>query len=100
MIAALVAQAGRQAIEPTDTTLGGYPASRFEFGADLDMSSCPAGNLRLWRSPDGENEPVIDRGTIVTVYIVDVDDVSVWRLVDDLARGRHPRQLGRARRGR
>jgi hypothetical protein len=78
VIAALAAQQGRQAIEPSATTVGGYPASRFQFAADFkNAGACRVGNLALWESAEGSGVPAIDTDHIVTVYVVDVDGTPV-----------------------
>jgi hypothetical protein len=72
MVTALDGQRGHQPAERTDTTLGGYPATRFTFTADADTAACTFGTLGLWRSRGGTDTNV-EPGDVVTVYVVDVD---------------------------
>ena len=78
--AALAAQVGHDTIGPTDVTIGGYPASRFEFifPADFDDdTACDDGTM--WLFP-GEPDPGIfniDPGTAMSVHVVDVDGSAV-----------------------
>jgi hypothetical protein len=78
--AALAAQEGHETIGPTNVTIGGRSASRFEllFPADFnDDTSCDDG--MMWLFP-GDPDPGIfnvDPGTTVTVYVVDVNGVAV-----------------------
>ena len=77
---ALSAQVGHETVGPTDVTIGGYPASRFEFlfAADFDDdTACDDGTI--WLFP-GDPDPGIfnfDPGTTMTVYVVDVDGPTV-----------------------
>ena len=77
LITALTEQTGHATTGPSTVTLGGYPASRFEFSvpADFDASSCDSQIIRLW--PDaGPNEDFglpIAPGQTTTVYVVDLD---------------------------
>ncbi len=87
LVAALSDQAGREASDPVDVTVGGYPAKRLELSVpgDLDVSSCDGGSYRVWLEP-GElhtDEPILDSDipSLVThvagqrdvVYIADID---------------------------
>lgn len=76
--AALAAQTGHETIGPTDTTVGGYPASRFDFTtqADLDLETCDEG-LRLTGGSEGEEFGGPDRDETITMYVVDVDGLAV-----------------------
>ena len=73
---ALTEQTGHVTTGPTDVSLGGYPATRFEFSvpADFDVGSCDSEIIRLW--PDaGPNENFglpIAVGQTTTVYVVDL----------------------------
>ena len=77
VIAALTAQTGHEATGPAVTTLGGRPATRFEFSLPptFDATACDSGIARLW--PDAG--PVLQYGLPIgpgqttTVYVVDVD---------------------------
>jgi hypothetical protein len=79
--AALAAQKGPNTFGPTDTTVGGHPASRFDLTipADLDLEACDDDNLRL--AHDGSagegfaRDPGTGEGT--TFYVVDVDGLAV-----------------------
>jgi hypothetical protein len=65
---------------PVDTELGGYPARRYDFilPADLDLSSCSSSTLQFWRDParDKHFGPTLADAGSVTVYFVEVDDVT------------------------
>jgi hypothetical protein len=103
LVAALGAQAGRDASAPTDVTVGGYPAKRIELSvpAELDVSTCDMGKFRVWLEP-GElhsDEPKLDGDipTLVThvagqrdvVYVADVDGtrfvLGTWHMPDSSA---------------
>ena len=77
---ALAAQVGHETVGPTDVTIGGYPASRFEFSFPDDFdgdTACDDGTI--WLFP-GDPDPGIfnfDPGTTMTVYVVDVDGLTV-----------------------
>ncbi len=79
--AALAAQKGPETIGPTDTTVGGYPASRFEFKipTDFDLEACDDDTLRL--AHDGSAGEGFGRtpgqGEVMTFYVVDVDGLAV-----------------------
>ena len=78
VVAALAAQQGRQAVEPRATTVGGYPASQFDFAADFQKAgACRVGNLALWEGPEGVGIPDLNPDHIVDVYVVDVDGTPV-----------------------
>jgi len=77
--AALAVQEGHETLGPTNVTIGGHSASRFEllFPADFDDTSCDDG--MMWLFP-GDPDPGIfniDPGTTMTVYVVDVDGLAV-----------------------
>ena len=77
---ALAEQEGHETNGPTDVTIGGYPASKFEFTfpADIDRTRCDDGTLWLTpRDPEGLGLANIDPGTTMTVYVVDVDGSAV-----------------------
>ena len=70
--AALAAQTGHETAGPTETTLGGYPASRFEFRFAGDSGSgCAGGSAALW----SRGQEIF--GDIVTVYVVDVGGTAL-----------------------
>ena len=77
---ALSAQVGHETVGPTDVTIGGYPASRFEFSFPDDFdgdTACDDGTI--WLFP-GDPDPGIfnfDPGSTMTVYVVDVDGLTV-----------------------
>ena len=78
--AALAAQKGHETIGPTDVTIGGHPASRFEFSfpADLDRETCDDGTMWLAPGhPSGRGLSNIDPDTNMVVYVVDVDGAPV-----------------------
>jgi hypothetical protein len=93
LAAALVAQKGRDAVAPTDVTLGGFPAKRIELSipADLDRATCDEGVIRTWVAPgedtalDNETENLgMHPGQLNVVYIVDVDGdrlvIDTWHM--------------------
>jgi hypothetical protein len=69
---------GLESTAPTDTTLGGYPASRFEIAVPegFDLTRCDVEELRLWDSGPGR-DPMIHPGETVRVYLVDVDGLTL-----------------------
>jgi hypothetical protein len=77
---ALAEQTGHDTTAPTETELGGYPATRFEFSlpSDFDVAACDQQFVRLW--PDaGPNENYglpIAVGQTATVYLVDIDGAA------------------------
>jgi hypothetical protein len=82
-IAVLAEQKGHRTTGPTEVTLGGYQAARFEFSvpADFDPTQCAEGNgtgsMALWQSP-GDQHLGQSLGTgVTTVYLVDVDGLAV-----------------------
>ena len=87
-VAALAAQTGVTVVGPTDATLGGYSASRFEVGvlADFDASTCTGGVIQPL-----EGVTSMEPGQLHTVYLVDVEGtvlavVTDWNLApSDLA---------------
>jgi hypothetical protein len=94
LITALAAQTGHATTGPSEVSLGGYPATSFEFSvpADFDVSACDSAFIRLW--PDaGPNEdfglPIVP-GQTTTVYVVDLDgqaQLIVAARKDDSATG-------------
>jgi hypothetical protein len=92
VVAALAAQTGHRTSAPSETTLAGYPATRFEFSLpkDFDDTTCDfdagANQLRLWRSPGGGEGPGMysfdGSGSVVTVYVVDVDGSALGIAID------------------
>jgi hypothetical protein len=76
LASALVAQAGENASEPTDVTVGGYPAKRLELSlpADLEWGSCEGAHFTRWidtdKSGGGNN---LGPGQLNIVYVVGVD---------------------------
>jgi hypothetical protein len=77
IVAALVAQTGRDPSTPTDVTLGGWAAKRFELvtPADLDISTCDQGRYKTWTDtsdPNGGNWNH-QSGQFDVIYVVDVD---------------------------
>jgi hypothetical protein len=85
VIAALAAQTGHQTIGPSDTTIAGHPATRFEFSIPAVAATC--GNLGpLWRAPGGSEGPTMyefdGSRSFVTVYVIDVDGLALAIGVD------------------
>ena len=75
--AALAAQEGHETIGPTDVTVAGYPASRFEFSV-LDSAgestACEGfSTVALAGTPEDSLEHTLSPGQTATVYVVDVD---------------------------
>jgi hypothetical protein len=77
MVEALATQSGHETVGPTETSLGGYPATRFEFSvpSDFDDSTCDNDINRLWPNggPNEDEGLPIASGQTTTVYVVDVD---------------------------
>jgi hypothetical protein len=82
--AAFAAQTGHETIGPTDRTIGGYPASRFEFSIPGDEPICNLGPL--WLTPGGREGHTMyefdGSGSFVTVYVVDVDGSALAIALD------------------
>lgn len=82
--AALAAQTGHETIGPSDTTIAGYPASRFEFSVPGDATTCNLGPL--WLAPGGGEGPTMyefdGSGSFVTTYVVDVDGSVLGIAID------------------
>jgi hypothetical protein len=78
IVAALVVQQGHTTSEPSDTTLGGQPATRIELSLDpsFDVATCDRSIVRLW--PDaGPREQYglpIYPGQTTVVHVVDHSD--------------------------
>jgi hypothetical protein len=87
VVAALAAQTGHRTSGPSETTLAGFPATRFEFSlpGDFDYTTC-ADDIHLWQSPGGGEGPGMyefdGSGSFVTVYVVDVDGSALGIAVD------------------
>lgn len=66
-------QDGHVTIGPVDATIAGYAAKRFEIPvpADFDATACSDGTIQLW---DGRS---MDPGQTMTVYLVDVDGLTL-----------------------
>jgi hypothetical protein len=93
LASALIAQKGRNATEPTDVTLDGYPAKRVELSipTDLDRATCDEGVIRTWVAP-GEDTALVNEtenlgmhpGQLNVVYIVDVNGerlvIDTWHM--------------------
>ena len=79
--AALAAQEGHETIGPTDVTLAGYPASRFEFSvrdSERESTACEGvSSVGLAGTPDDSFEHVLAPGQSATVYVVDVDGTTL-----------------------
>jgi hypothetical protein len=78
LVTALSEQEGLEASEPTDTTVGGFPAKRIELTvpAHLDTSTCSSGNLHYWPGPgpDMDSGMCCNRpGNTDAIYVVDVN---------------------------
>jgi hypothetical protein len=84
VVEALAAQTGHRTSGPSDTTIAGYPASRFEFSVPGDATTCNLGPL--WLAPGGGEGPTMyefdGSGSFVTVYVVDVDGSALGIAVD------------------
>jgi hypothetical protein len=77
IVAALVAQSGRDPSTPTDVTLGGQPATRLELvtPADLDISTCDEEKYKTWTdlSDPGGGNWNHESGQLDVIYVVDMD---------------------------
>ena len=85
VIAALAAQIDhRTTTGPTEDTIGGYPASRFDFSTGGGPEPCNTGPL--WWTPEGKEGPGMHYGngsdTFLTVYVVDLDGSPLAIAVD------------------
>lgn len=76
-VALLAGQQGNETVGPTDGTIGGYPAQRFDVSvpADFDMSSCDDDGSGPFSAPDIYiyDGFQLDPGQTKTIYLVDVD---------------------------
>lgn len=77
ILAALIAQPGRDPSTPTETTLGGWPAMRVELRVPdtLDISTCDQGRYKAWTDlsdPPGGNWNH-ESGQFDVIHVVDVD---------------------------
>jgi hypothetical protein len=91
LTAALAAQVGRDGPEPTDVTIGGYPAQRLEQTVPADLAACDEGAYKLFTTGDeafgsGPEPYGPDAGSILTAYVLDVegdrDVLLTWHLPD------------------
>jgi hypothetical protein len=73
---ATLSRNGLESTTPTNATIGGYPASRFEISIPADLTQCDGEHLHLWDSRAGR-DAMIDPGQTVRVYLVDVDGVTL-----------------------
>ena len=82
--AALAAQTGHRTTGPRDTSIAGYPATRFEFSIPAGETTCNRGPL--WPAPGGGRGPTMYRfdgsGSLVTVLVVDVDGLALGIAID------------------
>ena len=79
LVAALASQASRDASEPVDITLGGYAGKSItlEVPDDVDFPTCDPGYSGSWDCGDGPCGWHSGPGEINTVYILDVDGVTM-----------------------
>ncbi len=77
VIAALAAQAGRNATEPVDITVDGYTGKSIELSVptDANFADCDSGQFRSWGP--GANRYHQGPGQIDQVWVVDVDGTLV-----------------------
>ena len=77
LASALASQKGRDVSQPTDVTLGGFPAKRIEMTvpASVDPATCDDKVLRAWpdAGPDESGGLPLGVGSTDVVYVVDVD---------------------------
>jgi hypothetical protein len=78
LVAALAAQASRDATEPVDVTVGGYAGKSITLHVpdDAVFATCDSGTFGSWGVPGDDASPFRyhqDPGQIDTVYILDVD---------------------------
>ena len=80
VVRALVEQLGHDTSAPTDTTLGGYPATRMELSVptDFDIATCHNAFMRLWpdEGPKMQYGLPIEPGQRFAVYVVDLDGAA------------------------
>jgi hypothetical protein len=77
LVSVLKAQKGRVVTDPTDVTLGGFPAKRIQLtvAADLEIATCDDGIVRFWPDPGPDESGGMccsPAGSIDVVYVVDV----------------------------
>lgn len=78
IVAALAAQASRDASAPVDVTLDGYPgkAITLQVSGDADFGTCDRGIFGTWGLPGADQTPMRyqqDPGQIDEVWVIDVD---------------------------
>jgi hypothetical protein len=75
VVAALAAQLGHETSGPTEVTLGGLPATRFEFSfaPGFDMATCDGGPVLLWPDPGPNTNGGLPMfaGQTTTVYVME-----------------------------
>lgn len=81
LTAAFSDQALFDTVGPTDVTLGGHPARRYDFSlpAGFDDSTCSTGDIQLWRDAarDDGGGPIMALIDSVTIYFVEVDGLTL-----------------------
>jgi hypothetical protein len=78
LVSTLVALKNRVVSQPTDVTLGGFPAKRLELSvpADLDVSTCLFGAIKNWPDPGPDESGGLccgGPGHVDVVYVVDIN---------------------------
>ena len=78
LVSTLLALKNRLVSQPTDVTLGGFPAKRLELSvpADLDVSTCLFGAIKNWPDPGPDESGGLccgGPGHVDVVYVVDIN---------------------------
>jgi hypothetical protein len=82
LVSALVALKNRVVSQPTDVTIGGFPAKRLELAvpAGLDVSTCTFGAIKNWPDPGPDESGGLccgGPGFVDVVYVVDINGKSL-----------------------
>lgn len=78
LVSALVALKNRVVSQPTDVTIGGFPAKRLELSlpAGLDVSTCTFAAIKNWPDPGPDESGGLccgGSGFVDVVYVVDIN---------------------------
>jgi hypothetical protein len=78
LVNTLMALKNRVVSQPTDVTIGGFPAKRLELSvpADLDVSTCVFGAIKNWPDPGPDDTGGLccgGPGFVDVVYVVDIN---------------------------
>jgi hypothetical protein len=85
VVAALAAQVGHDTVGPTEVTIGGLPATRFEFSfaPGFDMATCSGGPVLIWPDPGPDTNgglPMFE-GQTTTIYVLENSSQQAFALV-------------------